>query len=45
MTKGADEVIIEDCLANNAKEGELFEFTEESVDAFAKEGLRTLFLA
>jgi phospholipid-translocating ATPase len=45
MTKGADSVIKDECLASSSKEGVLYDTTQEKVNTFAGEGLRTLFLA
>lgn len=44
MCKGADSVIYER-LSKKSLEGEVLKRTQEYVDAYAEEGLRTLFLA
>ena len=44
MCKGADSVITE-LLTDESREGKVFKDTQQTVDGFAKEGLRTLFLA
>jgi magnesium-transporting ATPase (P-type) len=44
MCKGADSVIYER-LSRQSLEGQVLKRTQEYVDAYAEEGLRTLFLA
>ena len=44
MCKGADSIIA-DRLSKDSKNSEIFHKTEEYVNSFADEGLRTLFLA
>jgi len=44
MCKGADSVILER-LSQASREGEVLSKTQEYVDLYAEEGLRTLFLA
>ena len=44
MCKGADAIITE-LLSNESKNGQVYNTTQGFVDEFAREGLRTLFLA
>ena len=44
MTKGADSVV-EALLSDKSKNSDEFKSTKKSVDQFATEGLRTLYLA
>ena len=45
MTKGADSVIYDQCLSDVSKNSDVYKSTQDHVNDYANEGLRTLFLA